>query len=65
MQAVARKEGCTMETCDFNQLKAWNTALPIGGRQVDYMRFFLTSSLVAFQPIMHRMRSSRASDDGD
>lgn len=50
MQAVARKEGCTMETCDFNQLKAWNTALPIGGRQVDYMRFFLTSSLVAFQP---------------
>lgn len=50
MQAIARKEGCVLETCDFRQLKAWNTALPVGGRQVDYMRFFLTSSLVAFQP---------------
>lgn len=50
MQAVARKEGCILDTCDYTQLKAWNTALPIGGRQVDYMRFFLTSSLVAFQP---------------
>lgn len=50
MQAIGRKEGCVLETCDFRQLKAWNTALPIGGRQVDYMRFFLTSSLVAFQP---------------
>ena len=28
-------------TCDYTQLQAWNTALPIGGRQVDYMRFFL------------------------
>lgn len=50
MQAIGRKEGCVLETCDYRQLKAWNTALPIGGRQVDYMRFFLTSSLVAFQP---------------
>ncbi len=50
MQAVGKKEGCVLETCDFKQLKAWNTALPVGGRQVDYMRFFLTSSLVAFQP---------------
>ena len=50
MQAVGRKEGCMLETCNYRQLKAWNTALPIGGRQVDYMRFFLTSSLVAFQP---------------
>lgn len=50
MQAIGKKEGVILETCDFTQLKAWNTALPIGGRQVDYMRFFLTSSLVAFQP---------------
>ncbi len=50
MQAVGRKEGCVLETCDFRQLKAWNTALPIGGRYVDCMRFFLSSSLVAFQP---------------
>lgn len=50
LQAVGRKEKVVIETCDFRQLKAWNTALPIGGRQVDYMRFFLTSSLVAFQP---------------
>lgn len=50
MQTQGKKEGCVLETCDFKQLKAWNTALPIGGRQVDYMRFFLTSSLVAFQP---------------
>ena len=50
MQELGKKEGCLFETCDWKQLKAWNTALPVGGRQVDYMRFFLTSSLVAFQP---------------
>lgn len=50
MQAIGKKEKVILETCDFTQLKAWNTALPVGGRQVDYMRFFLTSSLVAFQP---------------
>ena len=50
MQASGKKEGVRLETCDYTQLKAWNTALPIGGRQVDYMRFFLTASLVAFQP---------------
>ena len=50
MQAIGKREGVVLETCDYTQLRAWNTALPIGGRQVDYMRFFLTSSLVAFQP---------------
>lgn len=50
IKAIGRKEGCVFQTCDFRQLKAWNTALPVGGRQVDYMRFFLSSSLVAFQP---------------
>ena len=44
------KVGVFLEPCDFRQLKALNTALPMGGRQVDYMRFFLTSSLVAFNP---------------
>ena len=44
------KVGAFLEPCDFRQLKALNTALPIGGRQVDYMRFFLTSSLVTFNP---------------
>lgn len=48
--AAGRKEGVILETCDYRQLKAWNTALPIGGRHVDCMRFLLTSSLVAFQP---------------
>lgn len=50
VQVIGQKEGVILETCDVKQLKAWNTALPIGGRQVDYMRFFLTSSIVAFQP---------------
>ena len=50
MQAIGKREGVVLETCDYTQIRAWNTALPIGGRQVDYMRFFLTSSLVAFQP---------------
>lgn len=50
MQAIGRKEGIVMETADYQQLKAFNTALPFGGRQVDYMRFFLASSVVAFQP---------------
>lgn len=50
VQAVGKKEGVYLETCDFTQLKSYNTALPIGGRQVDYARFFLNSSSVAFQP---------------
>ena len=49
-RAIGRKEGVVMETANWQQLKALNTALPIGGRQVDYMRFFLSSSVVAFQP---------------
>ena len=49
-QAIGRKEGVVMETANWQQLKALNTALPIGGRQVDFMRFFLSSSVAAFQP---------------
>ena len=54
------KVGAFLEPCDFRQLKALNTALPIGGRQVDYMRFFLTSSLVAFNPYHAQDILSRA-----
>ncbi len=50
MQAIGVKEGVTIETADYTQLKALNTALPFAGRQVDYMRFLLSSSAVAFQP---------------
>lgn len=50
MKAIGRKEGVSVETADWHQLKALNTALPYGGRQVDYMRFFLASSVVALQP---------------
>lgn len=47
---LAKREKVILETADFQQLKSLNTALPIGGRQVDFMRFFLASSIVAFQP---------------
>lgn len=40
----------TLEPYNHMQLKALNTVLPIGGRQVNHMRFFYTSSAVAFQP---------------
>ena len=50
IQEAGKKEGVYLSTCDYRQLKSLNTALPIGGRQVDYMRFILSSSLVAFQP---------------
>jgi len=50
MQALGRENGATLEICQQRQLKALNTALPFGGRQVDHMRAFLTSSAVALQP---------------
>ena len=49
-KAIGGNEGVVIETANWQQIKALNTALPIGGRQVDYMRFFLSSSIVAFQP---------------
>lgn len=42
--------GYTLDPYYHRQLKALNTVLPIGGRQVDHMRSLLTSSAVAFQP---------------
>lgn len=40
----------TLEPFNHRQLKAFNTVLPIGGRQVNHMRFLYSSSAVAFQP---------------
>lgn len=50
MKRLGKANGVILETYNFRQLKALNTALPFGGRQVDIMRPFLTSSAVALQP---------------
>lgn len=50
MRQKGRKCKVFLETYNYVQLKAFNTALPIGCRQVDHMRSFLTSSLVGLQP---------------
>ncbi len=42
--------GYNLEPYQRKQRKALMTALPIGGRQVNNMRFLLTSSAVAWQP---------------
>lgn len=49
---IQKAKGCDYRLSVYNhqQLKALNTVLPIGGRQVNHMRFFYTSSAVAFQP---------------
>lgn len=47
---TGKENGVTLETYNYRQLKALNTALPFGGRQVDHMRSFLTSSAVALHP---------------
>ena len=47
---IGRENGVTLETYNFVQLKALNTALPVGCRMVNHMRTFLSSSLVALQP---------------
>lgn len=46
----AKDKHVTLDTYNWVQLKAFNTALPIGARLVEYMRSFFVSSLVAFQP---------------
>lgn len=50
LKQIANTNGYTLEPYMHRQLKALNTALPIGGRQVNCMRSLLTSSAVAFQP---------------
>lgn len=45
LQAQSKKLGITLDTYNQVQLKAFNTALPTGCRQVKKMRPFLASSL--------------------
>lgn len=47
---VGYEQGVALEIYNYRQLKALNTVLPFGGRQVDHMRTMLTSSVVALQP---------------
>lgn len=46
--------GYTLQPYMRKQRKALSTALPIGGRQVNNMRFLLTSSAIAWQPFFSR-----------
>ena len=50
IQRTGKNAGAYLETYNYVQLKAFNTALPTGVRQVKKMRSFYTSSLVALQP---------------
>ncbi len=50
VQTLGDSAGVVMSTYNHQQLKAFNTALPFAGRQVNCMRSFLTSSIVAFHP---------------
>ena len=50
MRHLGKEVGITLETYNNVQLKAFNTALPIGARLVRKMRAFLSSSLVSLQP---------------
>lgn len=54
LKQIANTNGYTLEPYYHRQLKALNTVLPIGGRQVNHMRALLTSSAVAFQPFYAR-----------
>jgi len=54
LKLLASANGYTLEPYYHRQLKALNTALPIGGRQVNHMRSLLTSSAVAFQPFFSK-----------
>lgn len=50
MKENAKGVSIYLETYNYVQLKAFNTALPIGCRHVNAMRAYLTSSLVAMHP---------------
>lgn len=50
LKKLAEPNGYTLVEYYHRQLKALMTALPIGGRQVNCMKSFLTSSAVAFNP---------------
>lgn len=54
LKQIAKGNGYSLEPYYRRQLKALNTVLPIGGRQVNHMRSLFTSSAVAFQPFYAR-----------
>ena len=54
LKQIATVNGYALEPYYRRQLKALNTVLPIGGRQVNHMRSLFTSSAVAFQPFYAR-----------
>ena len=60
LQAQSKKLGITLDTYNQVQLKAFNTALPMGCRQVKKMRPFLASSLVAMQPFYSKNNNTAA-----
>lgn len=55
LRGTVEKLGITLDTYNQVQLKAFNTALPTGCRQVKKMRPFLASSLVAMQPFYSKI----------
>ena len=50
LMQIATSNGYTLDPYYHRQIRAFNTVLPIGGRQVNQMRPIITSSAVAFQP---------------
>lgn len=54
LKEAAKANGYFLDTYNHRQLKALNTALPFGGRQVNHMRSFLSSAAVAFNPFYAR-----------
>lgn len=50
MKYLGSENGVQLVTYNYRQLKALNTVLPFGGRQVDVMIPMLTSSVIALQP---------------
>lgn len=50
VQNAAKSASYILDTYNMRQLKAMNTAMPVGGRHVNHMRAFLTSEAVAFNP---------------
>ena len=54
LKLLASANGYILQPYRHRQLKALNTALPIGGRQVNHMRSLLTSSAVAWQPFFSK-----------
>lgn len=54
LKQIANTNGYKLDPYYHRQLKALNTVLPIGGRQVNHMHSLFTSSAVAFQPFYAR-----------